>query len=109
MVIAKWVAAAAVYGACLQAVHADPKMLEQVCAMKESVARDVMTRRQDGHSLTGQLKAIDLPDYPKESATSKKMVMDAYEVPRWQTDGKKRAAIDDFANRVAADCLKTGR
>lgn len=103
------VAAVILLGASLQVANADQRLLEQVCAMKESVARDVMTKRQNGESLSAQLKAVDLPDYPKESAESKTMVMQAYEMQRWQTDGKKRAAIDDFANRIAADCLKTGR
>lgn len=109
MAIFRWAAAGVLAIACTQVAHADQKLLEQVCAMKEAVARDVMAKRQDGHSLSAQLKAVDLPDYPKESATSKKIVMDAYEITRWQTAERKRVAIDDFANRVAADCLKKGR
>lgn len=108
MVCGKWIFVAALLGLNVPLVQADQILLEKVCAMKERAARDIMSKRQDGESISVQLKYVDLPEYPKESAAAKQMVIDAYQIPRWQAVEKKNMAIEDFANNIALACLKNG-
>ncbi len=70
---------------------------EAVCNFEGTVAFLIMSSRQNGENI-GQLI--------KESPSSKKLIIRAYEQPRFDSDEYKQKAIKDFENEIILECLK---
>jgi hypothetical protein len=73
---------------------------KEPCAVLGELARTVMDSRQLGVALS------KLMDIVKDDSLSKRIVLDAYEQPRYQAEEFKRAAVEDFGNKWEIMCYQ---
>jgi hypothetical protein len=74
------------------------------CAADAKLAALIMTQRQKGIPMSGQMKAIgNMP----EASLYRKMVIDAYERPRYRTSEIVQREIEDFRDRWYLGCIKS--
>lgn len=78
---------------------ADKKI--ESCDLTENFARFFMEQRQKGKSLKFMLSL----DSPKEYEDLRKMVLEAYSIPAYNSDRVKQKTINDFANKKYLACL----
>ena len=82
-----------------------PAMAEDTCELLSDLAKTIMTKRQDGASMTDMMAIVGDQDSAASKVT-KAMIIGAYEVPAYSTDKVKQNAITDFSNQVALECYK---
>jgi hypothetical protein len=75
--------------------HAD-----EVCANLGEYARTVMESRQLGVPLSKVMAVVKDADIPK------KIALDAYEQPRFQSEEFRQTAIEDFGNKWETLCYR---
>lgn len=78
---------------------------EDTCSMVASMARTVMSARQNGVEMEKMMAVARKSDGPVGKITEA-LVVDAFAVPRWQTPANKQRAIEDFGNDNAAMCYR---
>ena len=73
------------------------------CKALGDLAETIMTARQEGASLSdmmGRIKDSEIADIQR------KIILAAYEEPRWATEETKKEAIEDFRNEIELECYK---
>jgi hypothetical protein len=75
--------------------HADP-----VCVALGQYSRTVMDARQTGVALSKIMEIV------KGDDIHTRIVLDAYEQPRFQTEEFRRTAIQDFGNKWETMCYR---
>lgn len=99
------------------ATPADQVLVDLLCSAIASTAETIMTARQNGVTLERILAAMNkvsaseaAADDPAVSTTvadyARAMVLQAFEVPHFQTEEVKQRAILDFRNDAHLSCLK---
>lgn len=71
-----------------------------ICKDLERAAKSIMNLRQNGTQMSKQM------DIAKGSPILEKMVIAAYELPRYSTDAAKQQASTDFSNNIYLSCVK---
>ena len=79
----------------------------QLCTIASELAKTVMLKRQEGVLMSAMLVALDKVEQNPFSDLSKKLVIAAYEKPRYSTEDFKNRAIIDFANESMSICMAT--
>jgi hypothetical protein len=79
----------------MTAAHADP-----VCVALGEYSRTVMDARQTGVALSKIMEIV------KGDDIHTRIVLDAYEQPRFQTEEFRRTAIQDFGNKWETVCYR---
>ena len=74
---------------------------EETCKIIEKLAREVMTQRQDGRSMSDMMGSMG------EERVTREMVLLAYKKPRYGTDEYIQKSITDFANKTASICYSS--
>lgn len=82
-----------------------PAMAEDTCSVLSDLAKTIMTKRQDGASMTDMMAIVKDRDSAAGQVT-KAMIIGAYEIPAYSTDEVKQRTITDFSNQVALECYK---
>ena len=83
----------------------DSASKHQLCESLETLARTIMTRRQEGLSLSLAMKAIENVDATQEmSEFVRSTLIAAYHTPRFSVPSNQQEAIEDFANEIALQC-----
>lgn len=72
-----------------------------VCNQISELAERYMTLRQDGVSMSKLYKTA------KGNKLVEKMVVDAYEVPKFSTDEYREIQVSKFKNRWFLNCVKS--
>ena len=76
------------------------RLSDEVCALYASLAENMMEAHQSGVSLSEALATTDTYE------VGRKIVMEAYDSPRYRTDGAKRRAVEKFRDSIHVRCLK---
>jgi hypothetical protein len=76
------------------------------CEMIESLARQVMSNRQSGVSLSNMMKVADNPKAGAMGAVMRELTLMAYKEPQFSAAENKRKSANEFANQAALLCLK---
>jgi hypothetical protein len=82
------------------------------CQTLYTFAETVMSARQSGVSMPKLMESIrETTSEGSDTALAARNIMtmmlkEAYDRPRWGTDGRKQEAIQDFANETAAACYE---
>jgi hypothetical protein len=79
------------------------------CAMVESLAKQVMSNRQAGVSLSEMIKVTQNPKAGALGAVMRELTIKAYEKPQYGTAEYKIKATNEFANQAALLCLKASK
>ena len=83
---------------------ANAETVTETCVEIALLGEGVMMARQEGKSLTAMVAFMEenLPgvDFARQ------MVLDAYEVPRFNTEENKQRAVEDFANEMSRMCFE---
>ena len=92
----------------------------ELCSTYNTLARDMMERRQNGAELAQMVKFVvplvegikasadaDLKDtYARAGDNIMLILKAAYEIPRYHTENVKQYAITEYANDVYLRCIK---
>lgn len=78
---------------------------EDTCSMVASMARTVMSARQNGVAME-KLIAVARKSEGAIGRLTETLVIDAFGVPRFSTPANKQRAIEDFGNDNAAICYR---
>lgn len=76
-----------------------------LCAALEDFAKNVMTARQEGASLSKLVATVNSPS-PNDGGAMQEIVVQAYEHPRLSSEESKSTAVNDFGNEIYLDCLR---
>jgi len=82
--------------------------LDTFCSSISTLATSIMRSRQNGLPLTTLMDVVALKS--KEAMTgdmARRMILQAYDQPRFSTDSYKARAVIDFANEAALECHQT--
>lgn len=71
---------------------------EEVCETYHSFAETIMLKRQEGVAMPRMMEAM------KGNSIGRDIVQDAYNHPRYNTEGVKAQVIQEFANDTYAEC-----
>lgn len=88
-------------------VKAETMSETQLCTVASELAKMVMQKRQEGVLMSAILVALDKVERNPFIDLSKKLVIAAYEKPRYSTEDFKNRAIIDFANESMSVCMAT--
>lgn len=77
------------------------------CEVISRLAKSIMQARQSGVSMS-EMMGIAARDEDFK-ALAEALVIDAYDSPRYSTDGMKQRSIEDFENNVFLQCIKATR
>ena len=78
-----------------------------VCLYPSNIAKAVMTRRQNGGSLSELMAKIpDLGMQPAIEDLAKKLAIAAYGVPAYSDEKFQQAAITEFESQTYLNCAK---
>lgn len=77
-----------------------------LCRSVESVAKTVMTARQNGRSMSDMMESTSKIQGAKIAEMAKSIVKTAYDKPRFTTEEHKQRAIENHGNEWAAQCWK---
>lgn len=101
----KKIVAASVASAMLMAgqASADSGITVEECHQASNLAKEVMTNRQVGISMSSQYQVAST--LGPLSAMVSSMVKGAYEYPRYSTNDYQQGAINDFSNHWFALCI----
>ncbi len=75
------------------------------CKAYSQFARVVMTERQNGGSMA-KLMDMDMSRMGENADIAQRVIIEAFEEPRWETQERKRNAIVDFENQAHLVCVK---
>ncbi len=73
------------------------------CKALGDYAETIMTNRQEGVSLSSTIGLVKDSDIAE---IQRKIILAAYEEPRWATEETKKEAIEDFRNDIELECYK---
>lgn len=77
------------------------------CSRAAQVAESLMNARQKGVSLQDAMEALK-SSYPKNvHGFIEKLVISAYEIPRYSSSEYQRRAAGEFRDKAHLQCLKT--
>ena len=79
----------------MTAAHADP-----ICATLGELARTVMGSRQLGVPLSQLMEIV------KDTKVERRIVLEAYERPRFQSESLRQSSIEDFGNEWETTCYR---
>jgi hypothetical protein len=79
------------------------------CEMIESLARQVMSNRQSGVSLSSMMKVAETPKAGAMGAVMRELTLLAYKEPQYSAAENKRKSANEFANQAALLCLKKNK
>lgn len=74
---------------------------DQICHLRGSWAATIMSARQAGLPLSGQLHLEKAP-----GAGTRDEILAAYEHPRFSTTPMQQRAVEDYRNEVELRCFK---
>jgi len=79
-----------------------------MCESFESLAGTIMSNRQMGVELSKMMKVTaTLSSTPDVEAFVKKLVIEAYQKPAFESEEYQSKAINEFKTEVAVECYKT--
>jgi hypothetical protein len=79
-----------------------------VCTAMSELASKIMTHRQSGTPMSVLLTAINNnPQDPKVEKLAQAMVIDAYEIPSYNTARSQNRAVLEFENTIMLQCIQT--
>lgn len=80
----------------------------QLCTIMGDTAEAIMRHRQSGAAMSVLMNALAGADTVDEGSrdAGRRMVIMAYEQPRYSTDRNQRRAIADFRNDVEVACFR---
>ena len=89
------------------------RKLTKLCQVQEQGASAIMGLRQNGERIAKILSTYENQN-PADTDTDvnkmiKRVILEAYEEPRFMTEEFKSRAITDYADKVFLRCLKEGR
>lgn len=73
---------------------------QETCTQFQSYAKEVMLTRQDGISMSRVMEIAGDHD------ALRKIAIEAYERPRYPAGKYRDEAVEDFANKIAAQCYR---
>ncbi len=79
---------------------------DEDCALMGELATTIMRGRQSGVPLTEMMRAGTQSDNPVANDLTRKMILAAYDLPRYSSDGMQARAVTDFANDVVLICYQ---
>ena len=82
--------------------------VQSMCADKGGAAEMIMLARQNGASLGRMLEVLDTSDETRAGTETRKMILEAYGHPRYQTPSVIAGVSGDFRDKVHLECLQTG-
>lgn len=82
------------------AAQAEQPKAAELCPDIESFASTAMSTRQSGASMSEMMEAAS------DNEVLQKIVGRAFDTPRFRTESVKQRAIEDFANKIAAQCYR---
>lgn len=78
-----------------------------LCAAYASTAATIMSARHEGVPMADMLNILKDPDYSAHTKNiHKKIIINAYSLPRFEIEKNQKKSIADFRDRVHVDCLK---
>lgn len=86
--------------------HPALALTDEECSRAAHLAASIMGARQKGASLDSALKVLS--DHIKDPAAAdagKKLILEAYKQPRFNTEENQQRAVDDFRDDVHLACL----
>ena len=86
--------------AAVAALMLCPAQAEEPCAILGKLARTVMESRQLGVALSKLMTIV------KDDSLSTKIVLDAYEQPRYQSEEFQQHATENFGNKWEIMCYQ---
>ena len=78
------------------------------CEVFANLASSVMRARQAGVTLSDALAVSRKTDNVTVAELNTKLVLMAYDRPRYSTEGFKQREVDDFRNEVHMACIRAG-
>ena len=90
-------------------IPADAAMTwEQKCEAVAGIAKNVMIKYQNRVPLEKSLHAYDNIGIPEFRDILRRIVLEAYDGPRYSTPKHQQNAAQDYADRTLLSCLKAG-
>ena len=80
-------------------VAAQAQTVSETCEKVGELAGLIMTARQNGAAISKVMAAMDADSFEK-------LVINAYEQPRYSGQEYKKRAVEDFRNEVETACFK---
>jgi glucose-6-phosphate 1-dehydrogenase len=80
-----------------------------LCKTFSSIAVQIMTARQEGVPLVDLLEIAAQGKSKDLNVIAKKLVIAAYEEPRFKTPQNVQRTIDKFRDQVTLDCVKNAK
>lgn len=89
---------------CIPAKESD---IVQACKLYESLAEVIMEARQKGAPMSG----LYTRDYgtKERNEITKKIIIEAYDIPRFNSDQSKKDAVRNFKNDKFLFCIKNAK
>ena len=78
-----------------------------LCKTFSSIAVQIMTARQQGVPMVDVLEIAAQGKSKEFNTLAKKLVVSAYEQPRFMTQQNVQRSIDKFRDQVTLDCVKS--
>ena len=75
----------------------------ETCAVYGGLAAQIMQNRQAGVSLT---QIIGMIEEGPDADSYRKIMIEAYEEPRWQGPAMQRRSVEDFRISIELRCIK---
>jgi len=80
---------------------------EEFCAGVSGLAEEIMGVRQNGVPISKLVEAISkLDQEPQLKEYTKKIIVTAYDEPRWSTEQHKQQAVTEFGNMTYITCIE---
>jgi len=83
--------------AIVAATGAAAETKQETCTLVGQLAAVIMEKRQDGVDMSRMMEIAD-------TELVRELVIFAYEMPRYSSEGYKRTAVQDFANEAMGVC-----
>jgi hypothetical protein len=85
------------------------KTVDELCKMESRFATVVMAGRQTGASMSMMFEKISDMENLENKENMKSIVARAYATPRFSSEGNRKEAIENFANKIYLECYVTRR
>ncbi len=80
--------------------------IDEICAGIESYTKTIIEGRQNGVPMRNFIDAINKTDDGPVRKMARKIIIRAYDIPRYFSESMKKQTIVDFQNKIYLECLK---
>lgn len=87
---------------------ASAQLTDRACSLISTLAETIMERRQNGDPMRDVLNSMASAKdtMPKEYSIARKMVVNAYQREKWNSQAAKQREVTEFGNNWASVCFQ---